>query len=122
MVRRVPAVAAVALVMIGGLCPAAAQIAQSTYRLSRAPQFMLLELHAGSNLLGYTASIWDKKIKDIVVGRVVSTNTIELAFYLHRSKARRAVKRSRRRHASHRLCLSILPPNASSILLKLFVT
>jgi hypothetical protein len=77
--------------MIGGLCPTAAQIAQSTYRLSRAPEFMLLDLYAGSNLLGYTASIWDKKIKDIVVGRVVGTNTIELAFYLSsvESEARR---------------------------------
>jgi hypothetical protein len=81
----------VALVMTLGLDAAAAQIAQSTYRFSRAPQFMLLDLYPGSNLFGYTASIWDKKIKEIVVGHVLGSDTIELAFYPSstESKARR---------------------------------
>ena len=76
-----PAAAVFMALLFAETSAAQGTVAQSTYRFSKAPEFMLLSLYAGENLLGYTASLWDNSITSIVVGRVAGINRMELAFY-----------------------------------------
>jgi hypothetical protein len=55
--------------------------AQSSFRLTTTPEFMLLTVYPDSQIEGYTASLWETGYKSFVIGTALEKDAVELSFY-----------------------------------------
>lgn len=56
--------------------------AQSSFRFRAKPEFMILRLYEGNQIIGHTASLWQVGYTSFLLGKILRDGAIEISFFL----------------------------------------